>query len=273
MEKKEIDKLDAMARAMRRDCIAMGLAAGGAGAHMGGSLSCVEILAALYGSVMRFGPDLSSSNNDRIVISKGHGVLAQYAALHQLGFVGDGELETFKTKGSRLTAHPAVDPSLGIDFATGSLGQGLSLAVGAASVLKTRGRPQRIYVLLGDGECDEGSVWEAVMAASQWGLDNLIAIVDANGLQYDASVSEVIALNPLAPKWESFGWSTAEADGHSIASLVSALEHDHAKRPHVVIAHTCKGKGVSFMEGNPSWHAQRVTREIFAQAMSELGGE
>lgn len=264
----EQGELKNRAASMRKSCLEMGLAAGGYGAHMGGALSAIEIVATLFFRIMRY-QDRPYIPYDELIFSKGHGVLAQYAALVELGVIEPEELKTFKQPGSRLTAHPAVDKTLGIDYATGSLGQGLSLGIGQALANKRLGMDARTFVILGDGECDEGSVWEAALMASQFNVDNIVAIVDENGLQFDASTTEVISLGNLASKWDSFGWDVREVDGHDFTQLEEALS-ELRDRPRAVIARTVKGKGISFMENQPSWHNNVVSRKLYEQAMREL---
>lgn len=256
---------------MRRDILRMAFAAKREGGHLGGSLSSVEILAALYGGGMRFDPENPADElRDRFVFSKGHGVMAQYAALRQLGILSPGDMATYKQGGTSLTAHPSVNPELGVDFSSGSLGQGLSHGVGTALALLRKGNEtSRVFVLLGDGECDEGSVWEAAMAAAGWQLSNLVAIVDRNGLQYDGDTEKVVALDDLAAKWTAFGWDTVEVDGHDVSQL-QAVFAVRCDRPRAVIARTTKGKGISFMENAPAWHHGVLTQRQFDQAMAEL---
>ena len=256
---------------MRRDILRMALAAKREGGHLGGSLSAVEILAALYGGGMVFDPGNPSDEfRDRFIFSKGHGVMAQYAALRQLGILSQDDIKTYKQAGSALTAHPSVNPALGMDFASGSLGQGLSQGVGVAVALRRKGNAEsRVFVLLGDGECDEGSVWEAAMAAASWQLSNLVAIVDRNGLQYDGDTEKVVALCDLAAKWTAFGWEAVEVDGHDVFQLQAAFAV-RSGRPRAVIARTTKGKGISFMENASAWHHGVLTQRQFDQAMAEL---
>lgn len=260
-------------RQMRADCLVMGLAAGNNGIHLGGSCSAAEIVAALYFGVMRFNPDNPHHPlRDRFIFSKGHGVPIQYAAFHQMGIVGEDELRSFKQAGSRLTGHPSWGRVDGVDFSSGSLGQGLSLGVGSCLALRYQGNTaSRVFVLLGDGECDEGSVWEAAMSASHYGLNNLVAIVDANELQYDGATSCVLDLGNLGAKWRAFGWDVAEVDGHNVEALLDAFNCSGLDVPRVVIAKTIKGKGFSFSEGVAAWHHARLTRELYDKGMSELG--
>lgn len=256
---------------MRMDILRMGLAAKSLGAHFGGSLSAVEILAALYGGVMQFDPEHpADEKRDRLIFSKGHGVMAQYAALKQIGMLTEDQLLTYKKTDSAISAHPSMNPALGIEFSSGSLGQGLSQGVGVALALRRKGNDaSRVFVILGDGECDEGSIWEAAMAAANYRLGTLAAIVDKNGLQYDGDTESVLALDDLGAKWRAFGWETVTVDGHDIAALVAALGTPTDK-PLAVIARTVKGKGVSFMENAAQWHHAVLPQKLYDQAMEEL---
>lgn len=256
---------------MRRDILKMGLAAKSQGAHMGGSLSLVEIMAALYDGAMSFeSADPSAEYRDRLILSKGHGVMAQYAALKQLGLLTEEDLLSYKANGSRISAHPAVNSVLGIDFASGSLGQGLSLGIGVALSLRRKDNVRsRVFVILGDGECDEGSVWEAAMAASHYGLANMVAVIDKNGLQYDGSTEDVLALADFSAKWKAFGWETVVVNGHDVQALREAFRR-RTEKPLAIIAETVKGKGVSFMENMSRWHNGVVTQGLYDQAIMEL---
>ncbi len=259
-------------REMRIDLLKMALAAKSAGAHLGGSLSLVEIMAALYGQVLAFDPkNPQDEKRDRLVLSKGHGVMAQYVALKQIGVLTEEELLTYKATGSIVSAHPSVHQSrLGIDFASGSLGQGLSQGVGVALALRRKhNESSRVFVVLGDGECDEGSVWEAATAAAHYGLTNLIAIVDQNQLQYDGPTEKVLDLADLAAKWRAFGWEAVTVDGHDVEAISVACG-SLRKKPLAIIAKTVKGKGISFMENVPAWHHGVVTQKIYDHAMVEL---
>lgn len=259
-------------REMRIDLLKMGLAAKSAGAHLGGSLSLVEIMAALYGKVLTFDPsNPQAENRDRLIFSKGHGVMAQYVALKQLGLLTEDELLTYKSTGSIVSAHPSIHQSrLGIDFASGSLGQGLSQGVGVALALRRKeNETSRVFVVLGDGECDEGSVWEAAAAAAHYRLKNLVVIVDQNQLQYDGPTESILDLADLAAKWRAFGWEAVSVDGHDVGAVAKACNETHDS-PLAVIARTIKGKGVSFMENVPAWHHGVVTQKIYDQAIAEL---
>ena len=271
MNQKRIMELEKACAEMRLDILRMGKAAGNAGLHFGGSLSMVEILASLYLEVMNISKStLCAEERDRFILSKGHGVPAVYAVLKQMGILQDNDLDSFKTDSTRLYAHPSMNPDMGIEFSSGSLGQGLSLGVGTAIALKRKKNySSRVYVLLGDGECDEGMIWEAAMSASHFALDNLVAIVDRNGLQYDGNTENIMGLESLSDKWKSFGWYVIEINGHSIEECCNAFQ-THSDKPIVIIANTIKGKGISFMENDPSWHHKTLSKEQQMLAIEEI---
>lgn len=255
---------------IRHDILRMGLRTGSNGAHFGGGLSMVEIMAVLYLSVMRVDPARPRwPERDRFILSKGHGAMAYYAALKQAGFLTDEELMTFKSNHTFLYGHPSMNPDKGIEFSSGSLGLGLALGAGTAMGLRKRANnTSRVFVLMGDGECDEGSVWESAASAAHFGLSNLLAIVDKNGLQYDGPTREILNMDGMAEKWESFGWQARVVDGHSVSELLEAFDRSESK-PTVVIANTVKGKGVPFMEHNPTWHHSRLTQAQFDELTSK----
>ncbi len=268
------EQLESICRSMRRDCLIMADAAGKSGLHFGGTLSMIEIVATLYFNIINMGtPAFKSEDRDRVIISKGHGVPAVYAALHQLGIVSNDELRTFKADETELYGHPCLNERLGIEFSSGSLGQGLSLGVGTALALKLKGNSSsKVYVILGDGECDEGSVWEAAMSAAKYKLNNLIVIVDQNQIQYDGMTDEIMPLESLQDKWKSFGWYCETIDGHDVIQCHKAFS-DTSNIPKTVIARTIKGKGISFMEGVPSWHHAVMTQSQRKQAWEEIGND
>ena len=239
--------------------------------HPGGSLSSVEIGVALYFTQMDINEEnISSLNRDRFVLSKGHASPLLYSLLAEKGFLNEEELLTFRKIGTRLQGHPSMDKLPGVDMSTGSLGQGISAAVGMALSNK-----YRIYTLLGDGECQEGEVWEAAMSASHYGLDNLLAFVDMNGLQIDGKVSEVMNPFPLDEKFKAFGWNVIVLeDGNDLEAVIKACEEAKTVKgkPSVVIAKTVKGKGVSFMENQSGWHGVAPNKEQCEQALCELEG-
>jgi transketolase len=241
--------------------------------HLGGGLSMVEIFSVLYGSVLKYDPKNTEwEKRDRFILSKGHGVLPFFVALHNAGFISQELLYTYKKNESDLISHPVMNLELGMESSNGSLGHGLSMAVGISIALKKRNNfESRVFVVMGDGECNEGSVWEASMSAAHFRLDNLIAIVDYNKFQSDGHSEIVMDIGLLEKKWESFGWDVISLDGHDIFALNDALIHKGTNlKPKVIIAHTIKGKGVSFMENNNTWHHNRLTQTTFEQAIAEL---
>lgn len=265
-------KIIAMARTMRRKILDISHACN-LSAHLGGGLSMVEITATLYGAVLRY--DVKNpawDGRDRFILSKGHGVLGYFSALNVAGLISDEVFATFQTNGSDLIAHPVMNLPLGIESSNGSLGQGLSMAVGLALAAKRKGMTHKVYVLLGDGECDEGAVWEAMMSAAQYKLDNLTAIVDWNRLQSDGEGKKIMDLGDLPAKWKSFGWNVRAVDGHDIPVLYDAFTNHHIEgMPKVLVAQTVKGKGVPFMENNNEWHHNRLTKNHYEQALREIG--
>lgn len=266
-----------MAKRMREHAIHMAFAAGANGAHLGGGLSLIEIMATLYGGVLQVDPKNPLwDERDRFILSKGHGVLAYYTALAEAGFFPFEDLKKFEVNGEYLTGHPVMNLQKGIECSSGSLGMGLSLGIGIALAGKMRGKKYRTFVLMGDGECDEGSVWEAAMSASHFRLGHLIAIIDRNCLQYDGFCSDVMDLEDFRAKWEGFGWKVTEINGHDIRELSDAFASCTGPaegKPHVIIARTIKGKGISFMENNAAWHHSRLSQSQYDSALAELRGE
>ncbi len=266
-----VQELEARARSLRADVIRM-LAEAGSG-HPGGSLSAVEIVTALYFHVLRLRPQQPAwPDRDRFILSKGHAAPLLYAALAARGFFPAGELLTLRKLGSPLQGHPDLRKVPGVEASTGSLGQGLSVGLGMALAGKLDRRNYRVYVLLGDGESQEGQVWEAAMAAAHYRAGNLTAILDYNGLQIDGPVSEVLSPLPLAEKWQAFGWAVREIDGHDFAALINAFSWAAEGRecPSLILARTVKGKGVSFMENQVDWHGAAPSKEQAARALAEL---
>jgi len=269
-----LERLEEVALKLRRHIVR--LAADSSGAHLGGSMSAVEILTVLlFDGVLRVDPAQPElDGRDYFIFSKGHASAALYAALAERGFFPVEELGEYKRTGGRLAGHP-LKSIPGVELATGSLGHGLGVGNGLALAARHDGLDYRTFVVLGDGECQEGSVWEAAMTAAHYRLDNLVAIVDRNGVQEDGPTEEIMALEPFADKWRAFGWEVREIDGHDLAALSEPL---HAVplapgKPTVVIAKTVKGKGVSFAEGDHAWHYGRLNADQRARAMAELGVE
>ncbi len=266
-----IRALEVKAKQIRRNVV-LSIGVGIAG-HLGGSCSSADIAAALYFYKMRHdAANPAMPERDRFLLSKGHAAILQYAALAEAGYFPAEELKTVKELGSRLQGHPDVRKTPGIEAGTGSLGQGLSIGLGMALGLRMDKRDSRVYVLMGDGELAEGQIWEAAMAAAAYKAENLVGIVDCNGLQAMGKVKDRFDSGAFASKWESFGWRVLEIDGHSMEQIVAALdEADNTKgRPTVILARTIKGKGVSFAENVVGFHNGIMTKEQYDTALQEL---
>jgi transketolase len=265
-------ELREMATTLRQHIVRM-LALAGSG-HPGGSLSAVEFVTALYfGGVLRYDPDRPDwPDRDRFVLSKGHGVPVQYAALAEAGFFPVSELKTLRSIDSRLQGHPVYGTAPGIEASTGSLGQGLSIGLGMALAARLDRKDYRVFVLLGDGECQEGQVWEAAMAAGHHRPDNLIAMVDYNKFQLDGAIDDIMSVEPFVAKWEAMGWAVREIDGHDLDAVLEALAWaTEVPGPACIIGHTVKGKGVSFMEHENRYHGVAPSEEELTRALHELG--
>ncbi len=261
-----------LAQRIRRHVVRM--TSRGGSSHVGSCLSIADIVAVLYGQVLRVNPaNPGWEERDRFILSKGHAGAAVYAALAETGFFPVSTLEQHYQDGSTLSGHVSHKGIPGVELSTGSLGHGLSVAAGMAYAAKLDARTHRVFVLMSDGECDEGSNWEAVLFAAHHGLDNLVAIVDYNKIQSLKSVADTLALEPFAAKWTSFGWQVAEVDGHAHPDLKQTLSRIPAAagRPTCILAHTVKGKGVSFMEHSVLWHYRTARGEEYEAAMRELG--
>ncbi len=272
LREQEIKELKSLCNENRKNILRMVYNA--QSGHIGGALSATEIMTVLYHKCMKTVPKWNKDKNfamrDRFVLSKGHASSILYCELAQLGYFPKEELMTFRLFGSRLQGHP-VPFCPGVEVATGSLGQGLSIACGIAMGLKLDKNPAHVFVLLGDGELQEGNVWEAFMQAPQRKLDNLIAIIDRNRLQIDGCTENIKSLDPLADKIKAFNWDVLEIDGHDLNAIYDAIEKaKNNDKPIVIIANTIKGKGVSFMENNAGWHGKAPNKEDFEKAIAEL---
>ena len=268
-----LNDLRGVAREVRKDIVTM--TANAASGHPGGSLSAVEILVALYFRVLRHNPQEPEwLGRDRCIESKGHACPVLYSVLARSGYFPVEELSTFRQINSRLQGHAKLGTP-GVEMSSGSLGQGLSFGIGVALANRLDARPARVFVLMGDGELNEGQVWEAAMAAPFYKLDRLTAIVDRNRIQNDRFTSDVMSLEPLSDRWRAFGWNVREVDGHDFADLLAAFDEAEqaSGKPTVIVAHTVKGKGVSFMENNPDFHGKAPNPEQLEQALQELGVE
>lgn len=266
-----VPALREMARRLRRHVITMTAAAGSG--HPGGSLSAADIVATLYFKVMRHDPaNPQWEDRDRFILSKGHSAPVLYAALAESGYFPTEQLSTLRKPGSCLQGHTDRNLTPGVEMTAGSLGMGLSFGIGVALAARLDHRGYRTYVLLGDGECQEGQTWEAALSAAQFKLDNLTAIVDYNEMQLSGWTREIMNLDPLDKKWQAFGWHTIDTDGHDYDQILAALQEARSTRgkPTVIIAHTVKGKGVSFMENNVRFHGKAPTPEEAERALREL---
>jgi len=266
-----VTEMEAVAKRLRRHIISM-IGRAGSG-HPGGSLSSVEIVTALYFRALKHKPQEPSwSDRDRFILSKGHAAPMLYSVLAECGYLPLDELTTLRQLDTRLQGHTDCTVTPGVEMSAGALGQGLSFAIGVALAGRLNSQKYRVYVLLGDGECNEGQVWEAAMAAAHFKLDNLVAIVDNNGQQIDGWNREVMNLDPFNKKWQAFGWRVIEVDGHDLTRLIDAYEQAKLVKgqPVVIIAHTIKGKGVSFMENNPDFHGKAPNAEQVKIALKEL---
>lgn len=264
-----------MADRMRLTALKLAHSSGKNASHVGPGLSIIDVLAVLYGSILKIDKnEIESEYRDRFILSKEHGVLAYYAALYEIGILSDEDLSTFMKTGSFLLGHPVKNRQKGIEFTSGSLGMGLSLAIGVAIGLKRKKINNQVYVLVGDGECNEGSIWEGIMSAAHFDLDNLTLIIDSNGIQLGGKTEETMNLNNLSSTLSSFGWDVYEVDGHDTKDLERIFKiKNKINRPKAIIAKTVKGKGISFMENNIDWHHNILTDNLYTQALKELRGE
>jgi len=266
----DLEALERMALKCRRNIIDMVYRA--QAGHPGGSLSVIDLLVALYGTQLRVSTsDRSHPDRDRLILSKGHASPAMYAVLAARGTISEKDLESYRLFGGICQGHVDSSWTPGVDFSAGSLGMGLSFGIGCALAARMDGSDREVWVILGDGECQEGEVWEAAMAAAHHQLGNLNMIVDRNRIQNDDHIDRQMRLGNLAAKWESFGWSVIEIDGHDMAEVVDSLHWSREiGRPTAIIAHTVKGKGVSFMEDDPSFHGKAPNDSEYRKAMAEL---
>lgn len=270
----DLDRLRATARKLRRNIVRM-VANAGSG-HNGGALSAIDIITYLYFHQMRIDPSNRRwPDRDRFVLSKGHCAPSIYAALAERGYFDEEVLWTLRDIESKLQGHPDMNKTPGIDMTTGSLGQGISSSVGIALGGKLDGKDYKVFVMVGDGELQEGQVWEAALAAAHYRLDNLIVFVDDNKLETDGPTASIVNVQPIAPKWDAFGWNTYEIDGHDFAQIHDAVQQAIVPngRPTVIVADTVKGKGVSFMENAVDWHSGPTSPEQTEQALRELDSD
>ena len=266
-----INELKTVACKARKLIVEMLISAGCG--HPGGALSSIELMTALYFDVMKIDPDNPTwEERDRFILSKGHSSIGLYSILHLNGFMDKETLLTFRQDSSTLCGHPDMHKVAGIEMSTGSLGHGLSVGAGMAWAAKFDQKAHRTFVLMGDGETQEGSIWEAAMFASHHKLDNLVGIVDRNMIQIDGCTEDILALEPYGSKWEAFGWHVIEIDGHDFTQILACLREVSrvAGKPTLVLANTVKGKGISFMENNPAWHGGGLKGELAEIALNEV---
>lgn len=260
------------ARRIREQILRVAHHAPSDGVHISPALSMVDILSVLYGEVMRYeAKDITRSDRDVFILSKGHAALGLYATLCEFGIMTEEQLNTFELNGSVLQVHPTKHPEYGIDFSGGSLAQGLSFATGLALGRRLKGEPWHTYALVGDGECNEGAIWECAFMAAHHHVDNLTLIVDRNGLQSDGHTEDVMRMD-LEALWRACHWETLVCDGHDLGALADAFAQPHNGKPKVIIANTIKGKGVSFMENNKEFHRNRISAQQLSDALVELSG-
>ena len=270
INQEEIVKIKALAKKIRKNILNMSLAAGASSSHFGGSLATVEIMATLYNSVLKFNSSQPLwEDRDRFILSKGHACLGYYSVLSEKGFFSNDDLELFEKNGSFLLGHPVINKNKGIEFSNGSLGMGLSLGIGVAIAAKRNNKYYKVFVLIGDGECNEGSVWEASMSAAHFKLNNLTAILDKNNLQQTGSNEDIMSTTNLGNKWKSFNWEVIEVDGHNILQILTAF-NQKTDKPKLILANTVKGKGFSFSENNNDWHHKIMSKKQYDQALEEL---
>tara|TARA_B100000579_G_scaffold17378_1_gene12255 strand:- start:1858 stop:2682 length:825 start_codon:yes stop_codon:yes gene_type:complete len=265
----KIIKLKQDAQIIRQKIIKMAYKSGG-GQHLGGGLSIVELMSYLYGHFLNCSPQRKlDSDRDRFILSKGHGVLGFYPTLHHYGFISDELIDSYKKEDSELISHPIMNLSNGIESSNGSLGHGLSFSIGIAKGLQIKCKQSKVCVLIGDGECNEGSIWEAAMSAVSLKLNNLICIIDNNKFQSDGATKDIIDCSSLLEKWSAFGWETKEIDGHDFLEIDKSFLSS-TLRPKLIFAHTIKGKGIGFMENNNAWHHGRLNEKLYNAALEEL---
>ena len=271
-EEDQIKNIKNFAFRVRKNILEMAVSAGADSAHFGGALSITEIVSTLFAYQMKIDKQNPKwEERDRFILSKGHACLVYYAALCEVGYISNNELKTFEKNDTNLLGHPVINRNLGIDFSNGSLGMGLSLGIGVAISSKKKKKNFNVYVIVGDGECNEGSIWEGAMAAPNFKLDNLYVIIDKNNFQQTGSNKEIMNVGNLKDKWSSFGWHTTELDGHNIRDLYNFFkESSKISKPKAIIANTIKGKGFSFSENNNDWHHSILSKSIYEKALKEL---
>ena len=269
---KKILEIKSFSKSVKKKILEMAFLAGSSSSHLGGALSIVDAVSVLFKDRIKYDKEnFSWSDRDRFILSKGHACLVYYAALNLIGFLSDDQLKTFEKDDTNLPGHPVKNKDLGIDFSNGSLGMGLSIGVGVALSGKKQKKNFSVYVVLGDGECNEGSIWEAAMLAPNLNLDNLFVLIDKNRFQQTGSTDQILDNPNLGLKWSNFGWHVSEIDGHNFKEILETFDKiSQQKKPKVIILNTIKGKGFSFSENNNEWHHNVMTKKTFEIAIEEL---
>jgi transketolase len=260
------------AKSIKKKILTTAYNAGAKSAHVGGALSCVDLISSLFVNYNIFNSKnfKDDDSRDRFILSKGHACLAYYSALNEIGLISDNEMKTFEEDGSNLLGHPVINKDIGIEFSTGSLGMGLSIGIGLAIASQKKNKNFKTFVLMGDGECNEGSVWEAAMSAPNLKVKNLLAIIDKNKFQQTGTNSEIMNIDPIEDKWKAFGWNVMTLNGHDIPSILSYFETIDFEKPNLLVANTIKGKGFSFSENNNAWHHGVISKKIYEHALNEI---
>ncbi len=274
MNNSSTEKILSNSKKLRKLILKTALGAGSSAAHLGGALSILDIMNVLFTKVLNY--DVKNpqfENRDRIILSKGHACLALYSCLSHFGFFDEKLLDTFEKNESDFLGHPIRNKNLGIEFSTGSLGMGLSIGIGVAHALKKKDLNNKVYVFLGDGECNEGSVWESIMLAPKLSLDNLVAIVDKNNFQQTGTTKDILINEYLTNKFENFGWESIEIDGHNINQITNCLNKKKNNKPLIIVANTIKGKGIKFAESNNAWHHNVLTKSKYDEAILDIDNE
>lgn len=269
---KDVNSLKNFCIDLRKTILEISFNAGASSSHFGGGLSLVEIIAVLFSNYLNLSQDFADIKRNKFVLSKGHGVLPYYAALYHFGFIKKNDLNFFEKTQGFLFGHPVKNLEHAIEYSTGSLGLGIGLSVGLSLAFKKKKTNNHVYCIIGDGECNEGSVWEAAMSASHHNLDNLTVILDHNGYQQTGSNNEILKVNSLNNKWKSFGFDVIEINGHDIVEIINALDKKNKNSPKLILAKTVKGKGFSFSENNNEWHHKVLTKSMYDLGLKELYG-
>ena len=271
----KISSIKDFSKKLKKNILDMALHAGSNSAHIGGALSLTDIVACLYSSIIKIDKtNPENEDRDRFILSKGHACLILYSALMEVGIISKNEIKNFESDNSDLPGHPVINRKKGIEFSNGSLGMGLSVGIGVALALKKKEKKNNVYVSMGDGECNEGSVWEAAMAASNFKINNLVAIIDKNNFQQTGSTDEIMKNKNLKEKWSSFGWNVIEIDGHNIEEIYDSLTINEIKdKPKLILANTIKGKGLRFAENKNEWHHSILTQKFYDEAIKDINND